>query len=177
MSTPHGKAEHRRGRNHPVMLRRGPSPCSLNINPSFVHSTLILVPDTAETIKAEPTARNTTQNILFICTETWWEQWTSSSSERSSRSEAEREEAQPHRWQGVFRSWLVSQRIGTATEVSHASTRILLRLKLKGGKGFRNQAEDFGHSGTKHLRISGSTFLRLLDVGSSKLCPKTNQSV
>ena len=38
MSTPHGKAEHRRGRNRPVMLHRGPSPRSLNINPSFVHS-------------------------------------------------------------------------------------------------------------------------------------------
>ena len=46
--------------------------------------------------------------------------------------------------------------------------------QTQGGKGVRNQAEDFGHSGTKHLRISGSTFLRLLDVGLSKLCPKTN---
>ena len=66
LSTPHGKAKHRRGRNRPVMLRRGPSPCSLNINPSFVHSPLILVPDTAETIKAELTAHNTQQSYLFV---------------------------------------------------------------------------------------------------------------
>ena len=49
--------------------------------------------------------------------------------------------------------------------------------QTQGGKGVRNQAEDFGHSGTKHLRISGSTFLRLLDVGLSKLCPKTNSQL
>ena len=67
MSTPHGKAEHRRGRNHPVMLHRGPSPCSLNINPSFVHSPLTLLPDMAETIKAELTARTTPQqSYLFV---------------------------------------------------------------------------------------------------------------
>ena len=70
MSTPHGKAKHRRGRNHPVMLRRGPSLCSLNINPSFVHSQLILVPDTAEIIKAEPTACINQQHTLVVCTET-----------------------------------------------------------------------------------------------------------
>ena len=46
-----------------------------------------------------------------------------------------------------------------------------------GGKGVRIQAEDFGHSGTKHLRISGSTVLRLLDVGLSKLCPKANSQL
>ena len=43
-----------------------------------------------------------------------------------------------------------------------------------GGKGVRIQAEDFGHSGTKTPRISGSTCFKLLDVGLSKLCPKTN---
>ena len=46
--------------------------------------------------------------------------------------------------------------------------------QTQGGKGVRNQAEDLGYSGIKHLRISGSTFLRLLDVGLSKLCPKTS---
>ena len=46
-----------------------------------------------------------------------------------------------------------------------------------GGKGVRIQAEDFGHSGTKHLRISGSTCFKLLDVGLSKLCPKTNSQL
>ena len=51
----------------PTLLCR--CPCSPNINPSFVHSQLILVPNTAEIIKAEPIARNTT-TILFICTET-----------------------------------------------------------------------------------------------------------
>ena len=49
--------------------------------------------------------------------------------------------------------------------------------QTQGGKGVSNQAEDCGHSGTKHLRISGSTFLRLLDVGLSKLCPKTNSQL
>ena len=52
-----------------------------------------------------------------------------------------------------------------------------LMAQTQGGKGVRNQAEDFGHSGTKHLRISGSTFLRLLDVGLSKLCPKTSSQL
>ena len=46
-----------------------------------------------------------------------------------------------------------------------------------GGKGVRIQAEDFGHSGTKHLRISGSTCFKLLDVGLSKLCPKANSQL
>ena len=30
--------------------------------------------------------------------------------------------------------------------------------KTQGGERVRNQAEDFGHSRTKHLRISGSIF-------------------
>ena len=46
-----------------------------------------------------------------------------------------------------------------------------------GGKGVRIQAEDFGHSGTKHQRISGSTCFKLLDVGLSKLCPKANSQL
>ena len=46
-----------------------------------------------------------------------------------------------------------------------------------GGKGVRIQAEDFGHSGTIHLRISGSTCFKLLDVGLSKLCPKANRQL
>ena len=46
-----------------------------------------------------------------------------------------------------------------------------------GGKGVRIQAEDFGCSGTKHLRISGSTCFKLLDVGLSKLCPKANSQL
>ena len=66
MSTPHGKAEHRRGRNHPVMLHRGLSPRFLNINPSFVHSPLTLVPNTAETIKDELTAHTQQQSYLFV---------------------------------------------------------------------------------------------------------------
>ena len=49
--------------------------------------------------------------------------------------------------------------------------------QTQAGKGVRNQAEDCGHSGTKHLRISGGTVLRLLDVGLSKLCPKTNSQL
>ena len=30
--------------------------------------------------------------------------------------------------------------------------------QIQGGEQVRNQAEDFGHSGTKHLGISGSIF-------------------
>ena len=48
------------------MLRRGLSLRSLNINPSFVHSPLTLVPDMAEIIKAEPTAHTTQQSYLFV---------------------------------------------------------------------------------------------------------------
>ena len=67
----------------------------------------------------------------------------------------------------------MSGRIGAATEVLVHQPGSFM-AQTQGGKGARNQAEDFGHSGTKHLRISGSTFLRLLDVGLSQLCPKTN---
>ena len=42
--------------------------------------------------KGWPDSMQHNTNILFICTETWWQQWTSSSSNRSSRSVTEREE-------------------------------------------------------------------------------------
>ena len=42
------------------------SPCSPNINPSFVHSPCILVPDTAQIIKAELTACTQQQSYLFV---------------------------------------------------------------------------------------------------------------
>ena len=37
-------------------------------------------------------------NILFICTETWWQRWTSSSPDRCIRLAVEREEEQPQQW-------------------------------------------------------------------------------
>ena len=72
----------------------------------------------------------------------------------------------------------MSTRIGAATEEFLMHTpRFFYMAQTQGGEQVRNQAEDFGHSGTKHLRISGSTFLRLLDVGLSKLCPKTSSQL
>ena len=71
----------------------------------------------------------------------------------------------------------MSARIGAATEEFLVHNPGSFTAQTQGGKGVRNQAEDFGHSGTKHLRISGSTFLRLLDVGLSKLCPNTSSQL
>ena len=62
---------------------------------------------------------------------------------------------------------------GSFSCINHGSQT----AQTPGGKGVRIQAEDFGHSGTKHLRISGSTCFKLLDVGLSKLCPKTNSQL
>ena len=49
-----------------------------------------------------------------------------------------------------------------------------IKAQTPGGGRVRNQAEDLGHSGTKHLRISGSMFC-ILDVGLSQLMPNTRQ--
>ena len=61
----------------------------------YIPSYCILVPDTAQTIKAEPTPWT---QLFFICTETWWQRWTSSSPDRGIRSAAEREEEQLQQW-------------------------------------------------------------------------------
>ena len=52
-------------RSEPVLPQYKPQLCT------FPTTT---VPDTAEIIKAEPTARNTTTRRVF-CTETWWQRW------------------------------------------------------------------------------------------------------
>ena len=122
LPTPQGKAEHRRGRNRPAMLRRGPSPRSLNINPSFVHSTPLLYL-TSKGNKAEPTARNNTQtSYLFVLRH------------GGSGEPALQVEKRRISHKGKIRSiqcCSVSKRIGAATKVSHALTRISSRLKPK----------------------------------------------
>ena len=52
----------------------------------------------------------------------------------------------------------MSARIGAATEEFLVHTPGSIMAQTQGGERVRNKAEDFGHSGTKHLRISGSTF-------------------
>ena len=71
----------------------------------------------------------------------------------------------------------MSERIGAATEVSRALTKDLKRLKPQEEKesGFKQRTLDTQEP--KHLRISGSTCFKLLDVGLSKLCPKANSQL
>ena len=68
----------------------------------------------------------------------------------------------------------MSKRIGAATEEFLVHQPGSFTAQIQGGKEVRNQAEDFGHAEVKHLRISMSKILRLVDVGLSKLCPKTS---
>ena len=126
----------------------------------------------AETIKAEPTACTTPQqSYLFVLRHGGSGEPALPPTEVLDRCRKRRGSAAQ-----VIRSVqkLISVRKDRSSYgSSRASTRFFYGSN-QGGKGVRNQAEDFGHSGTKHLRISGSTVLRLLDVGLSKLCPKTN---
>ena len=100
------------------------------------------VPNTAEIIKAEPTARNTTQRLVF-CTETWWQRWTSSSSDRSTRS-VQKEKRLSRKVIYSVQCWSVSERIGAATEVSRALTKDLKWLKPQEEKesGFKQRTLD-----------------------------------
>ena len=136
---------------------------------------LTTVPDTAEIIKAEPTAR-TTHTKLVLCTETWWQRWTSSSSDRSTRS-VQKEKRLSHKGNKEC-SMLISVRKDRSSYGSFSCINQGSHMaQTPGGKGVKIQAEDFGHSGTKHLRISGSTCFKLLDVGLGKLCPKANSQL
>ena len=70
LSIPYTKAEHQWGcscpwlMQRPVLLRR--CLCSPNINPRTCTFPMLLVPDIASPIKAEPTAHNNTQNLVFV---------------------------------------------------------------------------------------------------------------
>ena len=101
LSIPYVKAEPQWGHSrpcslmHPRLLRV--HLCSPNINPRTCTFPRAVHLDPAEDNKGWTNSKHT--NILIcICTETWWQRWTSSSPDRGIRSAAEREEEQPQWW-------------------------------------------------------------------------------
>ena len=121
----------RRGRNRLAQVTQRSEPTLPQYKPLHLYiPPSTLVPDTAETIKAEPTACNNSTNetsYLFVPRHGGSGEPALPLTEVLDRCRKRRGSAAQ-----VSRSvqcWSVSERIGAATEVSRALTKDLLRLK------------------------------------------------